>query len=208
MQKKIHGRPARARKLSPRAPESTSARKYGGSITPIPLTVSRPELIVNGSDREFRELVHNLFGFFALHERIRVGHAKFIGLAGIEYTVLIAVGHLAIEGDVNVKTVADHLHLSGAFITTTTRRLLQLGLIHKTTDTADRRRVTLTVSGKGRAALEKLAPVQRRINDVEFGSLSRKDFLALNRLLSGMIEYGDRAVALQNYLLSGGAVGD
>lgn len=186
------------------APARKANRRYGAA----PLTISRPELVVNGNDREFRELVHNLFGFSALHERIRRGHAQFIGLAGIEYTVLIAIAHLAAEGDVNVKTVADHLHLSGAFITSTTRRLLQLGLIHKTMDTVDRRRVTLTVSGKGRAALEKLAPPQRRVNDVEFGGLSREEFKALNNLMRRMIEDGDRAVALQNYLLIGEAKGE
>lgn len=182
-------------------PVPPAARKSRRRKSPFPLTISRPELLVNGSDREFRELVHNLFGFFALHERIRSGHAKLIGLAGIEYTVLIAIAHLSTEGDVNVKTVADHLHLSGAFITSTTRRLLQLGLIHKTMDTVDRRRVTLTISGKGRAALERLAPVQRRINDVEFASLSREQFKALNQLVRRMIEDGRRAVALQTYLL-------
>lgn len=177
-------------------------RKASRRRQPIPLTISRPELIVDDSDRRFRELVHNLFGFFALHERIRGGHGKFIGLAGIEYTVLIAIGHLAVDGDVNVKTVAEHLHLSGAFITATTNRLLRLGFIHKMVDTADRRRVTLTVSSKGRAALEKLAPLQRRINDIEFGCLSRQEFHALNNLLMRLIKDGERAVALQNYLLT------
>jgi DNA-binding MarR family transcriptional regulator len=190
---------ASARKRLSDAP----ARKATRRQQPIPLTVSRPELVLDGSDRQFRELVHNLFGFFALHERIRSGHGKVIGLAGIEYTVLIAIAHLALEGDVNVKTVADHLHLSGAFITATTRRLLRLGLIHKTMDTVDRRRVTLSVSSRGRAALEKLAPIQRQINDVEFGALSRQEFMALNALLERMIEDGQRAVALQNYLLTG-----
>jgi MarR family transcriptional regulator, organic hydroperoxide resistance regulator len=184
-----------------------SRRKPSLRQRPVPLTTSRPELIVDGSDRQFRELVHNLFGFFAIHERIRGGHGKFIGLVGTEYTVLIAIAHLALEGDVNVKTVADHLHLSGAFITATTRRLLRLGLIHKMIDTADRRRVTLSVSSKGRAALENLAPVQRQINDVEFACLSRREFTALNSLLQRMIEDGQRAVALQNYLLACGAAG-
>lgn len=193
---------ASARKRSSAPPAPAPARKPSRRQPAIPLTVSRPALIVNGSDREFRELVHNLFGFFALHERIRDGHAKFIGLAGIEYTVLIAIAHLAVEGDVNVKTVADHLHLSGAFITSTTRRLLHLGLIHKTADTIDRRRVSLTVSEEGRAALEKLAPVQRRINDVEFGGLSQEEFKTLNTLIQRMLNDGDRAVALQNYLLT------
>jgi DNA-binding MarR family transcriptional regulator len=189
---------ARKRSSAPPAPARRPSRRQGA----IPLTVSRPALIVNGSDREFRELVHNLFGFFALHERIRDGHAKFIDLAGIEYTVLIAIAHLAVEGDVNVKTVADHLHLSGAFITSTTRRLLHLGLIHKTADTIDRRRVSLTVSEEGRAALEKLAPVQRRINDVEFGGLSQEEFKKLYNLIQRMLDDGQRAVALQNYLLT------
>jgi DNA-binding MarR family transcriptional regulator len=198
------GSASRSTPASPTAVVRRAVPRYSA----VPLTISRPELIVNGSDSEFRELVHNLFGFFALHERIRRGHAKFIGLAGIEYTVLIAIAHLAAEGDCNVKTVADHLHLSGAFITSTTRRLLRLGLIHKTMDTVDRRRVTLTVSGKGRAALEKLAPVQRRVNDVEFGCLNREEFKALNNLMRRMIEQGDRAVALQNYLLTGGSVSE
>lgn len=168
----------------------------------LPLTISRPELLINGRDREFRHLVHALFGFAAHHERIRSGHARVIGLAGIEYTVLIAIAHLSQDRDVNVKTVADHLYLSGAFITSVARRLLRLGLIHKKADAGDRRRVTLTVSEKGRAALRRLAPTQRRVNDVEFGCLSRQEFELLTALVDRLIESGARAVALQTYLLS------
>lgn len=168
----------------------------------LPLTTSRPELLSGGQDRQFRHLVHGLFGFAAHHERIRSGHARLIGLAGIEYTVLIAIAHLSRDGDVNVKTVADHLYLSGAFITAVAGRLLRRGLIHKAADASDRRRVTLTVSDKGRAALEQLAPIQRRVNDVEFGCLSRQEFELLTDIVDRLIESGARAVALQNYLLS------
>jgi MarR family transcriptional regulator, organic hydroperoxide resistance regulator len=169
----------------------------------LPLTTSRPELLSGGRDREFRHLIHALFGFAAHHERIRSGHARVIGLAGIEYTVLISIAHLSQDGDVNVKTVADHLYLSGAFITAVAGRLLKLGLIHKRTDAGDRRRVTLTVSAQGRAALERLAPIQRKVNDVEFGSLSREEFELLTGIVERLIESGARAVALQNYLLAG-----
>jgi DNA-binding MarR family transcriptional regulator len=169
----------------------------------LPLTTSRPELLVGGRDREFRHLIHALFGFAAHHERIRAGHAKVIGLAGIEYTVLISIAHLSQDGDVNVSAVADHLYLSGAFITAVTGKLVRLGLIDKKMDTGDRRRVTLTVSAQGRAALEKLAPIQRKVNDAEFGSLSREEFQLLTGIVDRLIESGARAVALQNYLLSG-----
>jgi DNA-binding MarR family transcriptional regulator len=168
----------------------------------LPLTTSRPELLPGGRDRQFRHLIHALFGFAAHHERIRGGHARVIGLAGIEYTVLIAIAHLSQDGDVNVKTVADHLYLSGAFITAVAGRLLKLGLIHKKTDAGDRRRVTLTVAAKGRAALERLAPIQRKVNDVEFGTLSREEFDLLTGIVDRLIDSGARAVALQNYLLA------
>jgi DNA-binding MarR family transcriptional regulator len=168
----------------------------------IPLTTSRPELLQEGRDRQFRHLVHALFGFAAHHERIRSGHGKAIGLAGIEYTVLISIAHLAVDGDVNVKTVADHLYLSGAFITAVTQRLLKLGMIHKKIDAADRRRVTLTISNKGRAALERLAPIQRQVNDLEFGCLSHEEFALLTGIVDRLIDSGAKAVALQTYLLA------
>ncbi len=182
-----------------RAPAGKPTRNKG---LPLPLTTSRPELLSGGRDRPFRHLVHALFGFAAHHERIRTGHARVIGLAGIEYTVLIAVAHLSQDGDVNVKSVADHLYLSGAFITAVAGRLLRRGLIHKRSDAGDRRRVALTVSEKGRAALDRLAPIQRRVNDVEFGCLSRREFEVLSGLIDRLIDSGTRAVALQNYLLS------
>jgi DNA-binding MarR family transcriptional regulator len=180
------------------------AQKKKASRTKFPLTISRPELLVNGSDRDFRHLVHSLLGFLARHEQLRSGHGKAIGLAGIEYTTLISIAHLSVDGDVNVKTVADHLHLSGAFVTSLAQRLLKMGLIHKRVDPGDRRRVTLTVSAKGHTLLEKLAPIQRKANDAEFGCLSRHDLKYLITKVDQLIECSDRALALQAYLLSEG----
>ncbi|MCC0016490.1 MAG: winged helix-turn-helix transcriptional regulator [Rhodobiaceae bacterium] len=177
-----------------------SARKSGKERA-LPLTVSRKELLAGGNDHAFRELVHELFAFLARHEEIRSGHARFIGLRGIEYTVLISIAHLAAYGDVNVKTVADHLHLSGAFITTVTSRLAGEGLVDKASDAADGRRVRLAVTDKGYALLEKLAPVQRQVNDVEFGSLDRVDFDNLLEIVRKLVDSSSQAVALQKYLL-------
>lgn len=158
-------------------------------------------MLVNGSDRHFRRLVHGLFGFLARHEAVRSGHAARIGLAGIEYTTLISIRHLdAEEGDVNVNRVAEHLHLSGAFVTTITNKLLKRGLIHKSIDPADRRRVKLQVSEKGDALLAELAPVQRQVNDVQFGCLSQGEFLQLLDTVERLIASGENAVRLQAYL--------
>jgi DNA-binding MarR family transcriptional regulator len=172
------------------------AAKSKGALPP---TVTRPELLNDGTDRDFRQLVHNIFAFMARHEAIRDGHARQIGLAGIEYTTLISIGHLALDGDVNVKTVADHLHMSGAFITTVTSKLQALGLVEKIQDSVDRRRISLLTTEKGKSLLRKLAPYQREINDVEFGSLSKDDFQFLSKVLENLIVSGDEAMALQRY---------
>src|ERR1700753_1709351 len=154
----------------------------------LPLTVTRPELLNDGTDRDFRKLVHNIFAFMARHETIRDGHARQIGLAGVEYTILISIGHLGLEGDVNVKTIADHLHMSGAFVTTVTSKLQTLGLVEKTQDSVDRRRISLAITEKGKALLRQLAPYQREINDVEFGPLSREDFQPISRILAALVD--------------------
>src|SRR3954469_7254011 len=168
----------------------------------IPLTVSRPELLSGGTDRDFRRLVHNIFAFMARHEAVRDGHARHLGLAGIEYTTLISIGHLGLEGDVNVKTVADHLHMSGAFVTTVTSKLHGLGLVEKTQASGDRRRISLVITEKGKDLLRSLAPYQREINDVEFASLSKDDFRFLSQVLEALIDSSDEAVALQRYKAS------
>jgi DNA-binding MarR family transcriptional regulator len=182
----------------------------GGSanVAAPPLTISRPELLIDDSDRHFRRLVHGLFGFLARHEAIRVGHAACIGLGGVEYTVLISISHLAADGDVSVKDVAAHLHVSGAFVTTVTGKLVRKGLVDKQPDPADRRRVRLTVTEHGQRRLAKLAPVQRQVNDVEFACLDRPQFLLLLDIVDKLIDCGDRAVALQAYLSTGTGAGD
>jgi DNA-binding MarR family transcriptional regulator len=195
-----------------RSPMTSSARKRTTSLTAPPrkngrrrpsppLTVARPELLVNGSDRHFRRLVHSFFGFLSRHEAIRRGHAARIGLLGVEYTTLISIRHLeAEEGDVNVNRVAEHLHLSGAFVTNITNKLLKRGLIHKSVDPADRRRVKLRVADKGNALLAELAPMQRQVNDAEFGCLSQAEFLQLLGLVERLIASSEDAVRLQAYL--------
>ncbi len=175
----------------------------GQDVQQTPLTVSRQELLVDGHDAMFRKLVHDFFAFNARHDAVRAGHARQIGLAGIEYTILISVARLSRGGTVNVKTLADHLHVTTGFIANTTNKLQDMGLIEKTPDSEDRRRILLTITDKGKADLETLAPRQRQVNDVEFGSLSTENFQQLCCIIEALVESSEQAVNLQRYLESG-----
>lgn len=149
---------------------------------------------------QYRRMIDALFAFFARHEAIRAGHAARIGLTGIEYTFLVSVLHYQEESDVSVKSLADRLHLSGAFCTTMTGKLIKKGLMSKKVDEADRRRVRLEVTTQGYQLLAELAPIQRKVNDIAFGCLTRSDFVTLCRLLGQLIDSSDQALALQAYL--------
>ncbi len=183
------------------SPKTEASRKPATKLAQrAALTTSRPELLVEGSDAQFRRLVHSLFGFLIRHQTLREGHAAVIGLAGIEYTTLISIRHLSAQGDVHVRAVADHLHLSGAFVTTVTNKLEIKGLITKTAHPDDRRRISLVVTPHGADLLERLAPTQLQINDVQFGVLSAKEFHQLLDMVQRLVESSDRAIALQRYL--------
>lgn len=164
------------------------------------LTVSRSELLIQGSDHAFRDMVHRLLAFSARLHGVRERFGAAVGLTGIQYTALISIRHLESEGEVTVKAVADHLHLSGAFITIETGKLLQLGLVSKVQDFRDRRRVCLRVTKRGRELLSKLARVQAPVNDKLFEFLSADEFRALAGRMDQIVECGDRALALLDYL--------
>lgn len=183
-----------------RSATSFSEDGPGGSQ---PLTASRPELLVDGTDAMFREMVHAFFAFLARHEAIRAGHGKYIGLGGIEYTILISISHLGSAGEaVSINRLVSHLYLSGAFVTTVVNRLVSAGLVEKKPDPEDRRKVRLSQTPKAKDLLARLAPTQRQVNDIQFEVLQSGDVERMLYLLRGLIEGGDKALKLQEYLQS------
>ncbi|RVT99403.1 MarR family transcriptional regulator [Rhodovarius crocodyli] len=173
----------------------------------IPRTTSRDALLIDGSDAEFRKLVHGLLALSTRHEALRDGHGARIGLAGPAYTILISVRDLAAQGPITVSGVAEHLKVSGAFITAETNKLETRGLVTKTRHPEDGRRVLLSVTEAGRALLADLAPVQTILNDVEFGPLTRAEFRTMLRVIERLIPAADRALELQAAMAAGDARG-
>jgi DNA-binding MarR family transcriptional regulator len=177
--------------MSPRKP---------GARADAPNTVSRDELLIDGSDFEFRQFVHDSLGFAARLIAVRDGYAKVIGLSGPQYTILISIAHLAARGPVTVSAVANHLYLSGSFVTTETNKLVRSGLVTKSTDPADRRRVLLAPTSEGARRLRALAKIQVQVNDVHFGRLTKKTFDQLRVLMPQLLEPTEQALSLLDHL--------
>ena len=165
-----------------------------------PLTVSRSALLVDGSDGEFRKLVHGLFAFLAAHESVRDGYADLVGLTGPQYSMLLCIRHLGAAGPVAVRDVAGHLGYSGSHVTVETNKLAARILIAKERAITDRRRVDLTVTAEGAALLDGIAPLRRQVNDVQFGRLDESEFRHLVPLVGRLTQSSREALSLLAYL--------
>lgn len=164
-------------------------------------TVTLPALLDdNDGDASFRQLLHNIFAFSSKIEAIRAEFGKILGLTGIEYTALIATAYMRNKGTVYVNSLADHLHLSGAFITLQTNKLAKKGYLTKTKDPQDARRVQLDLTKQGYEALSSLSHSQRQVNDVLFAGLDQAHFQALSEAFGLLANNGDRAFSLASFL--------
>lgn len=158
-------------------------------------------------------MVHDSLAFAARIEAIRDGYARLIGISGVQYTILIAVNHLQFDENVSVTRVAEHLHLSGAFITNETNKLARLGLLAKEPDPEDGRRLILRTTEEAQRRLGRLAEVQSEVNDEHFSPLAEGDNFDVYRdLVSRLVDSTDRALALLHGLtpraIASGRMGD
>ena len=163
-----------------------------------PLTVSRPALLAQGSDAEFRGLIHDLIAYGHKLDACRDAFARIAGISGVQYEILMLVSRA--EG-LSVGEVAARLHRSGAFITIEANKLAAEGILEKAADPRDGRRVLLRSTPKSQALLEHLSPYQQRINDVLFEFVDAKRFRELRALAAELVGRGDRAVAMLELLI-------
>ncbi|MGB8547710.1 MAG: MarR family transcriptional regulator [Xanthobacteraceae bacterium] len=174
--------PAKA-KLPRRQPEATAA---------LPATASRQVLLEAGSDDRFRQLVYDLLTISVRMETAREHLARRLGVSGPQYSILMAIARLQDRHGVRVGGVAKALHVTSAFIATETGRLARLGLLSKSPNPKDRRGILLALTPRGQAALVKLGPEIRAVNDDFFKPLDRAGFQALASTAAALVESSSR----------------
>ena len=165
-----------------------------------PLTVTCETLLDSPeSDETFRRFISDLLGLYNRLEIIRAGFGKLANLTGIEYTMLVATGHMGEKGPVFVNSLADHLHLSGAFVSLQTNKLAQRGLLEKVKDQEDSRRVQLRLTELSDKELQKIAPEHCKVNDVLFKDLTEKEFNTLVRVMASLVGNSEAGIELITY---------
>jgi DNA-binding MarR family transcriptional regulator len=161
-----------------------------------PLTVSRKALLEDSGDQAFRQMVYDLLTVSVRMQRVRDEVAGLLGVTGPQHSILMYIAHFAGDRGVSVKETADHLHVSGAFVTVEVKKLMDCGWLHKLTDPDDRRRVRLLLSPEGERRITDIAPVLCRINDMFFGGLSSEDFDRLRDMAARLVDGSEDALGL------------
>jgi DNA-binding MarR family transcriptional regulator len=164
---------------------------------PVPLTTTRAALLVDGSDRVFRELLRDLMTMAGQLQELRAGLARQLGVSEPEYRVFLAVAQLQAAKGVSISAVARHLGVSGAFVTMIVQRLVRAGKVQKTPSRVDRRGVLLTLTARGRAAITAFARYPQMVNDELFGDIDDKEFRLLADVVRRVVGGGERAILLR-----------
>ncbi len=143
-------------------------------------------------DAEFRDFIADLFAMSAGMQSLRRAIARRIGLGGTELGILLSVGRLAPHGAVNVRQVADHLHVAATHITTEVNTLVAKGLLEKQASEQDSRAVELSVTTAGADLLASIGPNLQMINEALFDHPSPEAIadqrLFFQRILAGLPE--------------------
>jgi DNA-binding MarR family transcriptional regulator len=164
------------------------------------LTVSRSDLLVDGSDAMARNVIHRLHALGRVMEQIAAGFGELNTISGVQHQILTAVQRLQGVAGVPVVDVAQYIRRSGAFVTLESTKLVTSGFLEKLSDSADGRRVLLRITQDGHRTLVDMAPTQRRINDLLFEAFDRKKFEQLSVLLDDLLPSADHAAGMLELL--------
>ncbi|HEY7607629.1 MAG TPA: MarR family transcriptional regulator [Alphaproteobacteria bacterium] len=160
--------------------------------------------MADGTGERFRQLVNDLLTIAARMDAVRARFAQLVGVTPPQYSILVTVAQLdGGEAGATVRAVAEHMHVSGAFITAESGKLARKGLIVKRPNPADGRSVLVSLTPKGQKSLEAALPHIRAVNDVFFGKLGAEEFERLAAAAASIVAASPAAVLLAHALSAG-----
>ncbi len=152
-------------------------------------TVSCPAVLdPDGGDRTFRQLLYDFASAAAKLETARAYLASKIGITSPQYNMIMVIAQYEGDSGLTVNEIAEHLHVSGTFITVEIKKLEKLGLLVKGPNPADARSVLIRLSTEGEQAVDRLHSELLFVNDHLFRRLSAKDFKSLSKVVASLLD--------------------
>jgi MarR family transcriptional regulator, organic hydroperoxide resistance regulator len=178
----------------PRPASSRDASGPGRKRFAPPLTVSHRELLTSGEDVAFRRSLYLMVLAFSRLQTCREAFGRALGFTGSQFAVLIGTAYQQHDHGVSVRMLADHIQLASTHVTTEVGRLIAKGLLVKSVNPQDRRGVLVRLSPRGEAAVREVSAFVRRVNDLLFAGVSRRDFAEISAFLTRFAANSEEAL--------------
>lgn len=174
--------------------KSAGGKKRSGAFVP-PITVSHSQLLADGSDNNFRQVIYLFVEVLGRLAKCREAFGRAMGLTGSQFLVLIGVAYRQGENGVTIKQLSQYVHLAPTHVTTEVGRLIRKGLLNKTAGNDDRRSVRVNLTPAGETAVTAVSPFVRRVNDLLFEGVTATDLAAAHALFTKLSRNSEFAIA-------------
>jgi len=164
------------------------------------LLVTNPKLVIDGSDLQFRRLIHNFLLFGSRLQKLNTRIAGLLGLSETDFTIVMSIRHLEKEDRPNISQLADYLNLSSPLITNRVIGLIKKGLLAKEAADSDRRVMLLSLTPAAHALIEATSQQIAQLNDLAMAAISRDMMNKLIPLLAKLAEDVETASQFAEFL--------
>jgi DNA-binding MarR family transcriptional regulator len=160
-----------------------------------PVTISRKEFLVQGSDTDFRSSIYAMVQCVGRLLACRDAFGKELNLTPSQFVVLMGVAQSQGAGGVTIRGLADHVALASTHVTTEVRRLEEAGLLVKRPSPVDKRSVRVFLQPRGEEEVARIAPFIRLINDVLFEDIDPAALKTTQQVARQLILNSESALA-------------
>lgn len=158
-------------------------------------TISRSDLLRDGSDEHFRETIYMMVQCTSRLLACREAFARALHLTPSQFAVLMGVAYREKEVGVTVRDLADHISLASTHVTTEVGRLTRKGLLVKKANSSDGRSVLVMLTELGHSEIGRIEPFVRSINDMLFEGIPAHHIEVARDVAHAVIVNSDRALA-------------
>jgi|SRR6185312_12087761 len=160
-----------------------------------PLTVSRGEFLVEGSDKDFRRSIYALVQCVSRLLACREAFGRELQLTPSQFAVLMGVAHSQDTDGITIRELAEHVTMASTHVTTEVGRLERVGLLTKRPSETDGRSVCVSLTPRGEREIARVTPFIRQINDLLFRDIDARSLSVTHHVASQLILNSESALA-------------
>lgn len=158
-------------------------------------TISRSDLLSDGSDDWLRDIIYRLAQISGRLSSCRDAFGREIGLTPSQFLVLMGVAYKQGATGVAITSLAQHIGLAATHVTTEVGRLARKDILIKRPSEEDRRSVLVSLTPEGGALVAQVSPLVRKINDILFSDINKEE-------LKVVLGFAEKLILNSEYALS------